>query len=115
MALILIVEDEADLRDLIAEMIRELGHEAQVCDSAEAAMPILEKFPIEVLVTDVGLPGVSGDVLAAEGRGLRPGLGVIFLTGGSVIRETTPDGFNPILLRKPFDLDALEIALGRVR
>ena len=112
MALILLVEDDESVRTTTAEMMRELGHEVVDADSAEAAMPLLHEMQVDVLVTDVGLPGTSGEVFAAEARVVRPGMRVIFVTGGDSIADRTADGSSPILLRKPFDLDALDIALG---
>jgi len=113
MALVMLVEDDTDLRALTADLIKALGHEVVEAESAEQAMPLLQQRPIDMLVTDVGLPGTSGEVFAAEARSLQPALRIFFLTGGDAIVDRMADGSSPVLLRKPFDFDALEIALGR--
>ena len=63
---ILLVEDEELIRFTAAEFMRERGHSVTVAASAERAMEILRRWSTDVLVTDVGLPGTSGDVFAAD-------------------------------------------------
>ena len=64
-----------------------------------------------MLVADVGLPGVSGDVLAVEARGLQPHLHIVFATGKDILRSAGKDGFGPVVLRKPYDSVAIAAAL----
>ncbi len=74
-------------------------------------MDILRTSAIDVLVTDVGLPGTSGDVFAAEARSLLPSLRIIFATGLDHIRDPGAEANSPFLLRKPFTLESIEAAL----
>lgn len=113
--MIMLVEDNDSLRYITEDFIRSLGYEVAAFASAEAAMPALVSLPIEVLVTDLGLPGTKGEVLAAEACTLRPSLQVIFLTGNPEFPNGGSDGTSPIVIRKPYDFDALEIALGQRR
>lgn len=109
---VLVVEDDDLIRDCAADMLRELGHEVIEAPSAEAAMSVIAARPLDVLVTDVALPGVSGDVFAAEARVLQPSLRIVFATGTDHIPDVGGD--NPILLRKPYDLRAMAAAvIGR--
>jgi DNA-binding response OmpR family regulator len=113
---VLFVEDHPALRYGIARELRAHGHEVFEADSAEAALAMLESHDVEVLVTDVGLPGASGVVFAAEARALRPGLRLIFATGlDSIIDPAVELGHGPIVLRKPYTWEALEAALRSAR
>ncbi len=106
---ILLVEDEDLLRCQIAEMLQSLGHAVEAVGTSEDAMLILQRSPVDVLIADVGLPGMSGDVFAAEARVVRPSLRIVFATGRMLDVPQEPGG--PVLLRKPFGLEELEAAL----
>jgi DNA-binding response OmpR family regulator len=106
---ILLVEDEEVLRSQVAEMLESLGHTVEAVGTSEDAMLVLQRSAIDVLVADVGLPGTSGDVFAAEARAIQPRLRVVFATGRSLGAPNDPGG--PVLLMKPFGLQELEAAL----
>ncbi|EYD74871.1 hypothetical protein Rumeso_03512 [Rubellimicrobium mesophilum DSM 19309] len=117
---VLVVEDEAVVRDLVVEVLGELGYEALEAPDGPAGLRLLqESRRIDLLITDVGLPGLDGRQLADQGRALRPGLRVLFVTGfaeGATISE----GFlepGMALLTKPFAVATLMAkireALGR--
>ena len=108
---ILFVEDDEMVLSSSTEMMRDLGHTVVQSRSAEDAMHLLQQIPFDVLVADVGLPGVGGDVLAAEARGLQPHLRIVFATGKNTIRSACEEGFGPVVLRKPYDSAALAAAL----
>lgn len=114
MALILLVEDDELVRDVTAEMLRDLGHEVMEANSAESAMPLIVDRQVQILITDIGLPGTSGEVFAAEAAAARAGLRTIFVTGGNAVRDVSDHGSGPVLLRKPYSRDALADALHRV-
>ncbi|MEO6340256.1 MAG: ATP-binding protein [Caulobacteraceae bacterium] len=111
---VLVVEDDPTVRLLIAEVLRELGyvnHEA--CDSREA-LPILQSSQrIDLMVSDVGLPGMNGRQLADLARETRPELRVLFVTGyaesAAVLDQFLAPGMD--LMTKPFTLDALGIKI----
>ena len=109
---VLLVEDDALIRVNTAEALQDGGCIVVEAASAEDAMAALQTAPIDVLVTDVNLPGVSGAVLAARARGLRPGVGLVFATGdiASVAHE---DLAGAVLLSKPYGSDLLLDAVRR--
>jgi CheY-like chemotaxis protein len=80
---ILVVEDDADVRDYTAGVLRELGYRiVEAGDAAEALRRLAGERRIDLLFTDVGLPGgVTGRRLAEAARAQRPGLKVLFTTG----------------------------------
>ena len=108
---ILFVEDDEMILANSTEMMRDLGHTVVQSRSAEDAMNLLKRSSFDVLVADVGLPGVSGDVLAAEARGLQPNLRIVFATGKDTLRSSGEVGFGPVILRKPYDITAIAAAL----
>ena len=108
---ILFVEDDEMVLASSAEMMRDLGHTVVQSRSAEDAMNLLQQISFDVLVADVGLPGISGDVLAVEARGLQPNLRIVFATGKDTIRSGCEVGFGPVVLRKPYDSAAIAAAL----
>jgi CheY-like chemotaxis protein len=107
---VLVVEDDAQVRLLVTEVLAELGYRAMEAHDGDAALPILRsREKIDLLVTDVGLPGVNGRQLAEIARQYRPGLRVLFVTGYA---ENAADrsGFleeGMDMVTKPFALDEL--------
>ena len=105
-----IVENDAAVRMLVVDVLEELGYRfIEAADSA-AAVPILQsEQSVDLLITDVGLPGMNGRELAQLARKSRPALKVLFITGyadDSIERQWQPaPGME--LLRKPFALDVL--------
>jgi len=82
---ILVVEDDNDLRDYITEVLRGLGYRVRAVADAAAAIPLLEQTDrnIDLLLTDVVMPGPSGRELGQYSRSIRPELPVLYMTGYS--------------------------------
>jgi CheY-like chemotaxis protein len=105
----LVVDDEPMILEILAEHCTSLGMKVSEAADGEGALRLVRTQPeIEVLVTDVRMPGLDGPALVEKALALRPGIRVIFVTGYTTYRSST----WPIL-RKPFDLDELEAALRR--
>jgi signal transduction histidine kinase/DNA-binding response OmpR family regulator len=107
---ILLVEDDALIRVSTAEMLSDLGHSVVDCADAESALRALVETEVDVMVTDRGLPGLSGDALAQKALELRPELEVVFATGEAA---AVPDIANPgaVFLVKPYAAPDLARAL----
>lgn len=113
---VVVVEDEARLRDVLVRMLHELEHEATAYASGEAAWrDLAEGDDPVVLLTDLMLPGMSGLDLAEKVQAARPGVAVIVLTAfGSVesaqraIRLDAAD-----FLTKPCSMGELDAAVSR--
>jgi PAS domain S-box-containing protein len=107
---ILVVEDEARVRELTTAALRELGYSVLEADSGEAALSILDRHPqIELLFTDVVMPQMDGRRLADEALRRVPGLKVLFTTGftkNAIIHGGVLDP-DTNLIAKPFTLDDL--------
>jgi len=79
---VLVVEDEAIVRMLLVQSLEEEGYTVLEAANGNAALEIVASpKPIDLLATDVGLPGINGRQLAEMARLLRPELGVLYLTG----------------------------------
>lgn len=105
---VLVVEDEAFLREVVAESLQEAGYEVAHVDSGDAGLAVLRSdAPVDVLVSDIRLPGISGYELAAAGKSLRPDLKMILMTGyaPSLPPELKPAVYR--VLQKPFRIDSL--------
>ncbi|KTT74776.1 chemotaxis protein CheY [Sphingomonas endophytica] len=97
---VLLVEDDPMIRSATAEVLQEAGHVVVDAASAEEAMAALQTAPIDVLVTDVHLPGSSGLELAARAAELRPGIRIVVASGDvGMVREVLPSAH---LLAKPY-------------
>jgi CheY-like chemotaxis protein len=107
---VLVVEDEDTVRMLVLDVLQDLGYEAHEAVDAQGALRILESDTrIDLLVTDVGLPGLNGRQLADRARELRPDLGVLFVTGyahnAAIGNGLLEPGME--VVTKPFAVDRL--------
>jgi PAS domain S-box-containing protein len=107
---VLVVEDDATVRLLIASVLEELGyHHVEAADVTVAMAILRSKQRIDLLLTDVGLPIMNGRELAEFARESRPALKVLFVTGYAE-KAAVRGGFVATgmdMLTKPFALDAL--------
>ncbi len=103
---VLIVEDDVGVRKFTAQVLRDAGWTALEADDPAGAMAIAscQSEPIDLLLTDVVLPGINGSELAGRVCALRPGLRVLFMSGYAP-EEIVASGALPMgeqLIRKPF-------------
>lgn len=108
---VLVVEDETAVRMLVVEVLRELGYLPLEATDADSALPHLLRAGqrIDLLVTDVGLPGMNGRQLAEIARQHRPNLKVLFITGYAPNAEVRGEFLDAgmEMLAKPFNIDVL--------
>lgn len=114
---VLLVEDEPSVRTVTRRMLEIRGYTVLVSESPEEAIRVLASYTgsVDVLLTDVKLPGMDGVELAAQLRRSRPGLKVVF-TSGYARDEAFPDptkGETVEFLQKPFTLSQLSEVLER--
>jgi PAS domain S-box-containing protein len=107
---VLVVEDEPVVRGVILEMLGEQGYRTLEAVDGPSGLRILRANErIDLLVTDVGLPGMNGRQLADQARETRPGLKILFITGYAE-SVAIADGFlqpGMEMITKPFDLENL--------
>ncbi|CLP60897.1 Blue-light-activated protein [Mycobacterium tuberculosis] len=95
---------------LVADVLKELGYEVIEALDGNQAIPIIEgRGRIDLLVSDVGLPGLNGRQLAEIAITARPSLRVLFITGYAATAASRPDFLAPgmEMITKPFAMDDL--------
>jgi DNA-binding NtrC family response regulator len=108
-ARVLVVDDQAEMAEMIADDLAEHGYDAVAISSARQALRQLFTERVDALITDVGMPGVSGIALLRASTKLDPSRPVIVMTAYSTLEtamEATGDGAYHYLA-KPFQLDLL--------
>ncbi|WP_052213726.1 PAS domain S-box protein [Belnapia sp. F-4-1] len=110
-ATVVVVDDEPVIRMLIAEVLGELGYRAiEAADGQEGLRVLQAERRVDLLVTDVGLPGgMNGRQLAEAARQRRPGLKVLYITGYAEAAVIGSDTLEPGMqvVAKPFAMEAL--------
>ncbi len=110
---VLFVEDDPTLRMLTGEVIAELGHQVVLSESAEDALEQLAAQPFDVLLTDVGLAGMSGIELVRQAQQRHPGLALVIASGYAVdAREEGIDSLRVML--KPYDIHQVRELLDAI-
>jgi PAS domain S-box-containing protein len=108
---VLVVDDEPTVRMLVTEVLEDLGYRAIEAADGSAGLQVLQSdVRIDLLVTDVGLPGgMNGRQVADAARQARPGLKVLFITGYAENAVLSHGHLEPGMhvLTKPFAMDAL--------
>ena len=107
---VLLVEDDESVRLLVRDVLEDLSYQAIEASDAGSAIPILQSGrTIDLLISDVGLPGINGRQLAEIAREHRPTLPVLFVTGYAENAAIRADflGTNMAMITKPFAIDAL--------
>ena len=107
---VLVVEDEPVVRGVILEMLAEQGYRMLEAVDGPSGLRILRnEARIDLLVTDVGLPGMNGRQLADQARETRPGLKILFITGYAESVAISEGFLQPgmEMITKPFELDNL--------
>jgi CheY-like chemotaxis protein len=108
---ILVVDDEKDLREVLQEFLSEKGYVVRCADSGRAALAVLDQEPIDLLLSDINMPGMKGFELIREATGRNPDLKTALITAydvrdyirlakehqvGNIIAKTNPFNFGEI-------------------
>ena len=112
---VLVVEDETIVRGLVVEVLGGLGYRTiEAGDGPEGVRLLQSDARIDLLVTDIGLPGLDGRQVAEAGRATRPGLRILFMTGYAENAALAAGFLEPgmALITKPFAMDALTERIG---
>ncbi len=111
---VLLVEDEDLVRALTRAMLEHAGHRVIEASDGHQALDLLQaNNQLDLLLTDIGLPGMAGTEVAEKALGLCPHLRVVFMSGyiDETIREQALGGKHR-LLKKPFDADDLQAEIA---
>ncbi|MBI5835105.1 MAG: PAS domain S-box protein [Armatimonadetes bacterium] len=115
-ATVLIAEDEPGVRLLASRICSYLGYHVVTAETAEECLACAEQEPIDVLFTDVVMPGLNGRQLADQIRAIRPTVRVLMASGYArdVLGERAQLGPHDVFIQKPYELAELAAALQRV-
>jgi GAF domain-containing protein/FixJ family two-component response regulator len=115
-ARILVIDDEKEIAQVLADLLTRDGHQVVVATSGEAGLERATQEPFDLVITDLGMPGVSGWEVARLVKQLRPGTPVAMVTGwGDRIDpvEAQSRGVDTVI-PKPFKRDLVREAVGAV-
>jgi NO-binding membrane sensor protein with MHYT domain/signal transduction histidine kinase/ActR/RegA family two-component response regulator len=111
---VLLVDDDDDLRTVLTEGLKDLGHTVTAAANGNAALALLDSEQPQVAILDFAMPGMNGAVLAQQIAARLPHLPIIFVSGyadTAAIKNTAGD--DATILQKPFDLEQLVRALKK--
>lgn len=114
---ILVVEDDDSVRLLLDSVLQDLGYRVHLAENGQQALDMLPRIgTLDLLVTDVGLPGLNGRQLAEIVQQRRPGLPVLFISGYAENAATRSEFLGPRmrLMTKPFTLECLAETVSSV-
>jgi PAS domain S-box-containing protein len=107
---VLVIEDEAAVRDIVVDVLKELGYRAiEAVDGPSGLTALQSKARIDLLITDIGLPGLNGRQVVDAARQHRPNLRVLFMTGYAENAAVANGFLEPgmEMITKPFAVEAL--------
>ena len=112
--MILIVDDEPNVRAMIRRAVVELGYPVVEAESGEAALKVLESERPELVIMDYVMPGMDGAEAARAIAAVDPDLPVVFSTGHGALRQLRDSaGDEASVLEKPFSLAELDALITR--
>lgn len=112
---ILIIDDEKNIREGLSAALELDGYSVKLAANGAEGLALIEKGDIDLVITDLRMPGVSGEEVLAKVRGESPGIPVIVLTGHGSI-DTAVDAMRNgayDFLTKPLSLDRLSLIVKR--
>ena len=107
---ILVVDDEPMVRSVIRRLLGLRGHQIVEADSGQQGLERLLDAPFDVIITDQGMPEMSGREFARQAHSLYPAIPIMLLTGDT--HAGTPDDSIALVLAKPFKIAEIEAALA---
>ncbi|KQP79239.1 response regulator [Methylobacterium sp. Leaf117] len=113
--LVLVVDDDADVRLFLSASLETLGFDVVVAEDAEHGLTVLDRADPDLLLVDFAMPGMNGARMAEVVRSRRPDLPIIFASGYSETAAIeSVVGQSAVMLRKPFGVGDLEAVLRTV-
>lgn len=114
--MVLVVDDDQAVRDFVERVLREAGYRTMVAGSGPEAIELAAKEPIDLLLTDVNMPQMTGDELARRLRHDEPSLKVLYLTGFSdqLFNEKSTLWQDEAYLEKPCTIAGLLQAVALI-
>ena len=109
---ILVIEDEPEIRELLVEFLDLLGYEAIMARDGEEGLRLFKEAKFQLVLTDLGIPKLSGIEVAERIKSISPKTFVVLITGWG--NEIKASSFVDYILTKPFKLDRLKTLLNKI-
>ncbi len=111
---ILLIDDNGDVREITALLLRDSGYNVIEAPGGEAALAALEANPaIDLLIVDLAMPGMSGIELLQQARAKRPRIKAVFITGYVDHAQLDSKFSDEVVVKKPFTMDQLAPAVRK--
>ncbi len=111
---VMVVDDDPSVLETVCELVHILGHRSSAFTSGEEALEAIDRGGFDAVLSDLGMPGLTGNDVAREVEQRRPGTPVILLTGWGSSRDLVPEPSVSKVLGKPVTLEDLRAALQQV-
>ena len=109
---VIVVDDEPEVCESLGAMVAALGHDTRTARDGHEALNLVGQGPVDVLVTDLGMPGMNGIELATQVSALRPGIAIVLMTAWAVDFGSAPPQGIGAVIAKPATMGALGHALA---
>jgi CheY-like chemotaxis protein len=111
MHIVLVVDDDPVVRRAVARFVASAGYQVIESSTPEQGLAAAERYPVDLMITDLVMPNMTGYELAQRIGDIRPGVRVIYMSGFApdelAAERGRSSGPDPIFLQKPFAVDAL--------
>jgi PAS domain S-box-containing protein len=111
---IIVVEDEIPLQKILFELFDKMGNRVFICDDGKKAIEEFKRKPYDILITDYGIPGITGIELSARIKELKEDTITILLSGWMLDNVKAYKNVVDLFLPKPFKLDELLKKISRI-
>ena len=113
---IMIIDDEPEIGVLLSEILSNQGHQTCVFDNGIGGIEAFKKGSYEILITDLGMPGVSGWEVINTARQIKPGVVIGIVTGWDISEEEAKQKGVDFIINKPFRADyVLQVVTNAVK
>lgn len=114
-AQILLIDDDREVAFLVAMGLEEAGHQVTIAETGQEGVAAFEGHHFDVVLTDLGMPDMTGWEVTARIKALQPGVPVFVVTGWgkNIDRERQIASGADLILTKPFDLEELLRLIGQ--
>jgi two-component system capsular synthesis sensor histidine kinase RcsC len=111
---LLVIDDDASFRDAVGWLLRKLGYTVDVAESGSAGLALLRQQPVDLVMTDLNMPGLTGWAVARLVKAMRPHLPVVLVTGDAcaIPRDQPERRYVDALLAKPCGLAEIQAVIG---
>ena len=111
---VLLVDDQEDVLQSLSDLLTALGHRVEMAATGQEALALLEEHVFDLVITDLGMPGMNGLEVAGSVHRFQHNVPVVLLTGWGVQYEAVPPEGVSLVVPKPVTLESLGAAIERV-